>query len=337
MEKSIEQRRKEAVEYLNSKEYKISFSQWTQFVQSPRHLLRYLSGEFEQTAVMTFSAKFHTFLLEGEEKFYEKYVVNEKGITTNSYQERMFIKELVEDGMKGVEMNWENAFKAVYKIEGKSEQRWKGEAKDKWNKFKNWIKLKVDAGLTGKEIVSRVDLELMQDLKGVFEDDLDMVRLFKQGIEFEKKAEGEVVVKDASGNPERDFKVNATGRIDIGGVNGKKKFIADLKVIADASTRRAMRSVSDYWLFVQGGLYSLLEWDENWLEGEYYLLLLDKKGNSNIFELSKEYRSIGMEKFKEYLLWFRLCRNVNGWRRSYNFFSERGDGVFDINPPYWLT
>lgn len=343
---------KKAIERLNSPDYQISFSQWTNFVQSPRHLLRYLSGEDMVGPAAHFSRKLHVLILEGKEAFDEKYVINEKGVVTNSYNERMFIKEMVRMGLgelvdgvyEGGEMDYVEAYRMSYEAAKKSEAKIESEGREKWNKFKEWINLKVRAKKSGREIVGKKDYGLMLSAREVFNDDLDMVRLYKGGVEFEKEGNCEVVIeaprRDNGEKVGEDFKMKVRGRLDIVGENKEGRYICDLKYLASAGTRQVMRKVVDDWLYVQGGLYSEMEGLKDSESGEdgdkYYLLVLDKAGNSNIFELSEELRRRGMDKFKEYLIWFRFCKRVNGWRRSYNFFSDRGDGTFLVNPPWWM-
>lgn len=338
---------KKAIDYINSDGYKLSFSQWSQFVESPRHLLRYLSGRDVVGSAAHFSKKFHCLILEGKRKFDNQYLVNESGVVTNSYQERMFINTLVEMGLgeyengeyQGGEYKYEDAYKMWYSTKNKGEKRISGDAKDKWEKFRKWIYLKVKAKREGKGIVGKSDYELMLDMRKVFRDDIDMMRIFKSVKEFEKKGAYEWVVKDAMGDSSRDFKINVSGRLDMVGRTRKGKFVADLKVLASAKTRNVLRKIVDDWLYVQGGVYCKMEGLEEigeMSDDSYYLLVLDRMGNSNIFELSNELKDRGIEKFEEYLLWFRYCKNVNGWRRSYNFYSERGDGTFIVNPPWWM-
>ena len=91
----------EAIKYINSEGYKMSFSQLSQFKESPRHLIRYLTGETEFGAPALFSRKAHVYKLEGLEAFHEKYLVVGDPKQPISKQEKAFDNCMVNDFDEG--------------------------------------------------------------------------------------------------------------------------------------------------------------------------------------------------------------------------------------------
>lgn len=111
-----------------------------------------------------------------------------------------------------------------------------------------------------------------------------------------------------------------------------EKAIFDLKVMPDANPKRVDREIVDRWLYVQAAMY---------LYGgggykDYYIIAVDKKNGICVKQLHQKLIEQGMEEYHKTLQLFNQCILDEAWDQSYDFYSERYDGIHVCEKPNWL-
>lgn len=118
------------------------------------------------------------------------------------------------------------------------------------------------------------------------------------------------------------------GRLDLKG----DAMMGDLKTCADASPRKFHRTILEMDYHLQAAMYSIAI-------GEmlpYYIPAVDKSGGVSTHLLEKSLIEAGIEKYKYLMDKFNTCIVLDAWHKSYDFYSKRHDGVFQVEKPAYL-
>lgn len=118
------------------------------------------------------------------------------------------------------------------------------------------------------------------------------------------------------------------GRLDMKG----ERIAGDLKTCADASPRKFQRDIIAMDYHLQAAMY---------LKGigeiiPYYIVAVDKAGGVSVHLLEKALIEVGFERYKILMEKLNTCILLDGWSKSYDFYSERYDGVFMCDKPAYL-
>lgn len=111
-----------------------------------------------------------------------------------------------------------------------------------------------------------------------------------------------------------------------------EKAIFDLKVMPDANPKRVDREIIDRWLYVQAAMYCYGSGGYK----PYYIIAVDKKNGVCVKELHQKLVEQGIGEYDQYVKLFNQCILDEAWDQSYDFYSERFDGIHVCEKPAWL-
>jgi len=106
----------------------------------------------------------------------------------------------------------------------------------------------------------------------------------------------------------------------------------DLKIMADASPRKALRTIVDMDYHMQGAMYQC----GNGRVKRHYIIAADKTGGVSVHVLHDKLIEKGMEEYDRLIGKFNECILADGWDQSYDFWSDRYDGIYMAEAPNWL-
>lgn len=110
------------------------------------------------------------------------------------------------------------------------------------------------------------------------------------------------------------------------------KFILDLKTCADASPRKFQRDIISMDYHLQSAMY-LTAVNE---DVPYYLIAADKSGGVSVHLLDERLINLGRERYAFLMENLNRCILLDAFNRSFDFYSERGDGIFVADKPAYL-
>lgn len=112
-----------------------------------------------------------------------------------------------------------------------------------------------------------------------------------------------------------------------------ERAIFDLKVMPDANPEKVDREIVNRWLYVQAAMYIY-----GTGEGakDYYIIAVDKKSGICVKQLHKNLIEQGMDEYDKLIKQFNHCILTDAWDQSYDFWSERYDGIHVCEKPAWL-
>lgn len=110
------------------------------------------------------------------------------------------------------------------------------------------------------------------------------------------------------------------------------KFMCDIKTCADANPRKFQRDIVQMDYHVQAAMY--LEGKE--ADVPYYIIAADKTGGVSVHLLDERLINAGIERYKFLIESLNRCILLDAWDKSYDFYSERHDGIFLAEKPSYL-
>lgn len=110
------------------------------------------------------------------------------------------------------------------------------------------------------------------------------------------------------------------------------KAICDLKTCADASPKKFHREIIDRSYYLQAAMYLYAEGKML----DYYIIAVDRVGGVSVHLLEKSLIEHGMIEYNKLLDSFNECIIKDAFNQSYDFWSERWDGIFLAEKPGYL-
>ena len=124
----------------------------------------------------------------------------------------------------------------------------------------------------------------------------------------------------------KNFKFH--GYIDKSG----SKAICDIKLVPDASPRKAQRTIIDMWYHGQAAMYTT----GKGVRLPYYILCADRKGGVSVHKIHKSLLDHGLEEYSNIIDKFNDCLFKENFGMSYDFWAESYDGIFIVDKPAYL-
>lgn len=118
------------------------------------------------------------------------------------------------------------------------------------------------------------------------------------------------------------------GVIDLDG----EKSMADLKMVPDASHRKAQQTILRNGYYLQGAMY-LTGIDA---KKPYYIICVDKKGGVSVHLLEQHLIDDGVELYTKLVKQFNLCILEERFNESYDFWADRHDGIHVCEKPAYM-
>jgi len=118
------------------------------------------------------------------------------------------------------------------------------------------------------------------------------------------------------------------GYIDLNG----QKLKADLKLVPDASPRKAQRTIIDRWIYGQAAMYLT----EEGVKVPFYIIAFDRKGGVSVHKLDKSLIDHGLEEYETVVDKFNECLIKENFNQSYDFWAESWDGIFVCDKPAYM-
>lgn len=108
--------------------------------------------------------------------------------------------------------------------------------------------------------------------------------------------------------------------------------IFDLKSMPDADWQVVQREIIKRKLYIQAAMY---EYGTGSYK-DYYIIAVDKMKGVSVHKLHQKLIEKGMEEYDDILNKFNLCILDDRFNESYDFHSDRHDGIFICEPPKWM-
>jgi hypothetical protein len=106
----------------------------------------------------------------------------------------------------------------------------------------------------------------------------------------------------------------------------------DLKTCADASPAKFQRDLVQMGYHMQAAMYMF----GNQKVKNYYIIAVDKNGGVSVHKLHDKLIEKGMEEYDRLVGKFNECILSEGWDQSYDYWSERFDGIYSAEAPTWM-
>lgn len=111
-----------------------------------------------------------------------------------------------------------------------------------------------------------------------------------------------------------------------------KSAIADLKTCTDANPRKFERQIISDRYYLQGAMYLTADQFINGGElKDYYIIAVDKSGGVSCHQLRPDLIKKGIEEYGYLINKFNECILSDKFDNSYEFFSDRFDGIYDAH------
>lgn len=305
------------IDDLNTGKRSLSFSSIKQFSKSPRDMVNYLSWKGPDTDAMQLSSMVHCVVLEGIEVFYTLYSYLPIEIQKPTSKQGNAACVMASEGASK-----EDVYRQNYSLNGKSENAIE-KAVDAWaKKYEKYIEFLINAN--GKQVVTQYEFELALEINKTLLSDEFIVELLR---DTDREVKFDECMID--GIPFR-------GILDV--LEKDKSKAADLKIYANVEPRRFKNIIFYDLLHVQGAIYCLSQ-GIPFEDGNYHIIAADKfAGNVHyqVFNLSADVLQAGYEKLLDIIKYFKHCRLLGAWHKSYGFFSDNPDGVVDVHVPSWI-
>ena len=118
------------------------------------------------------------------------------------------------------------------------------------------------------------------------------------------------------------------GYIDLYG----EKVMADLKLVPDASPRKAQRTIMERWIYGQASMYLSAEG----LIVPFYIIAFDRKGGVSVHKIDKSLIEHGLEEYETVVDKFNECLLKENFNQSFDFWAENYDGIYVCDKPAYL-
>jgi hypothetical protein len=106
----------------------------------------------------------------------------------------------------------------------------------------------------------------------------------------------------------------------------------DLKICADASPRKFYRTILDNDYHMQGAMYQY----GNGRVKRHYMIGADRSGGVSVHLLHDNLIEKGMEEYDRLVGKFNECILSDAWDQSYDYWSERFDGIYLAEAANWM-
>lgn len=141
------------------------------------------------------------------------------------------------------------------------------------------------------------------------------------------------VLSICDGEPEKyiewDYKnFKFHGYIDKPG----KKAMCDLKLVPDASPRKAQRTIIDMGYYLQAAMYLTANNERL----PFYFICADRKGGVSVHKVHKSLLDHGLDEYSDLVDKFNSCLFNEKFNESYEFWSENFDGIFNVDKPAFM-
>ncbi len=118
------------------------------------------------------------------------------------------------------------------------------------------------------------------------------------------------------------------GFIDMDGDSA----ICDLKTCADASPKKFQRDIVAMDYHMQAAMYMHAQGKMK----DFYHIAVDKNGGVSVHQMDKHLLEAGAERYERLIGRFNECILMDGWDQSYDFWSDRWDGIYKAEKPAWM-
>lgn len=118
------------------------------------------------------------------------------------------------------------------------------------------------------------------------------------------------------------------GIIDLDG----PKSMADLKMVPDASQRKAQQTILRNGYHLQGAMYLTGTGEPK----PYYIICVDKKGGVSVHLLEDPLIDDGVKLYTKLVKHFNLCILEERFNESYDFWADRHDGIHICEKPAYM-
>lgn len=299
-EQEREEKYFQLIEDIETGNVRLSFSSFKEFAISPRHFIAYKLREKEQTPRMRFGALVHCLVLEDEDAFNERYVLELADKPKSSAQ--IAFAEMIAAGADPYDAYASNyAEKTQKKISEKA-----SELTGKLHKYIEHLR-----AIGNREEVSQSDYEKANLIKERLWKDPDSAWILNGIGETEKRIEWQY----------EGF--NWTGFIDgIGDF-----IIADLKLMPNVEPRKTYWKIIDMKYHWQAAFYNHF----TGLNKIYHILAFDDLANTLGIEVEQEDIDRAIKDIEYYMMKFRECIITNQWHRSHGFYAPRKTGVYKFS------
>lgn len=134
-------------------------------------------------------------------------------------------------------------------------------------------------------------------------------------------------------HPEYKFEMKIDNFNFIGFIDGyhTKSFKFDLKVVQDANPKIYQRDAIKNGIHLQAAIYDMVG-----NQVPFFVIAIDHSHNISVNEISPELMAYGKQELSRLLGEFNRCILENRWYESYEFYSERWDGVYAFDKPSYL-
>jgi hypothetical protein len=113
---------------------------------------------------------------------------------------------------------------------------------------------------------------------------------------------------------------------------GGEKARLDIKLVPDASPRKAQRTIIDMWYHGQAGMYLTAEGKRL----PYYIICADRKGGVSVHKIDKSLLDHALEEYSDLVDKFNECLLKENFNQSYDFWAESYDGIFVVDKPAYM-
>lgn len=113
---------------------------------------------------------------------------------------------------------------------------------------------------------------------------------------------------------------------------GGEKIRADLKLVPDASPRKAQRTIVENWYHGQASMYLTAEG----IKLPFYIICFDRKGGVSVHKLDKSLIEHGLKEYSDIVDKFNECLLKENFNQSYDFWAESYDGIYTCDKPSFL-
>jgi len=141
--------------------------------------------------------------------------------------------------------------------------------------------------------------------------------------------------KILNANPEREKPVEweyqnflFRGFIDGNGPKG----IFDLKMVPDASKRKAQATIVNEGYYLQAAMYLTALG----VKKPYHIICVDKKGGVSVHLISDHLMQEGFDQYARLIKQFNLAILEERFNESHDFWADRHDGIFECDKPAYL-
>lgn len=113
---------------------------------------------------------------------------------------------------------------------------------------------------------------------------------------------------------------------------GGDKARCDIKLVPDASPRKAQRTIVDMGYYLQAAMYLTAEGTRL----PFYIICADRKGGVSVHKIDKSLLDHGLDEYSNIIDKFNDCLFKENFGQSYDFWAEQYDGIFVIDKPAYM-